>query len=264
MGQDRAFSRKEYLDILNLGDSNYINLSLQSSQDSILKYLLKKFEAESAVFFVRDTDDLVFDRNTTTLMNLSWQYTDSYIQHYNQIDPFLRLAPKTGAYRDTDLIRLLDWKKHEYFNEFIKPQNINHLLVLYLQQNSQLLGHIGIHRHDHGQGFSQKDLFKAQFLARVLTLNLIQKQTADRALKIERQGGILAKKGSIIPALCSHNWNLTPKELEVAHYICQGLSNKEIGTKLYISLPTVTTHISHIFEKLGVNSRVKLICALQS
>jgi len=48
---------------------------------------------------------------------------------------------------------------------------------------------------------------------------------------------------------------LTPREMEVLALLANRLSNEEIGTQLYISLPTVKTHIRHIFDKLDVESR---------
>jgi DNA-binding CsgD family transcriptional regulator len=55
---------------------------------------------------------------------------------------------------------------------------------------------------------------------------------------------------------------LTPREMEVLHFVRRGLTNKEIGKKMCISLPTVATHLRHIFRKLGVGRRANLICSL--
>jgi DNA-binding CsgD family transcriptional regulator len=52
--------------------------------------------------------------------------------------------------------------------------------------------------------------------------------------------------------------SLTPTELEVVRLVTQGLTNVEIGRRLYISRRTVETHLSHIFGKLGVSSRGQL------
>ncbi len=51
---------------------------------------------------------------------------------------------------------------------------------------------------------------------------------------------------------------LTGRELEIARAVARRLSNKEIGAQLDISARTVSTHLSHIFEKLGVESRGEL------
>jgi len=52
--------------------------------------------------------------------------------------------------------------------------------------------------------------------------------------------------------------DLTEKEKEIALMIADGLSNKEIATKMKIALSTVKGHIHHIFEKVGISDRVSL------
>lgn len=51
---------------------------------------------------------------------------------------------------------------------------------------------------------------------------------------------------------------LTDRELEVAQEIALGLSNSEIASKLFMSVPTVKTHVSRIFTKFGVDNRVQI------
>lgn len=54
---------------------------------------------------------------------------------------------------------------------------------------------------------------------------------------------------------------LTERELEVALAVGRGLSNAEIGAELHLSVPTVKTHVSRVFDKLGVTNRVQIaIC----
>jgi DNA-binding NarL/FixJ family response regulator len=48
---------------------------------------------------------------------------------------------------------------------------------------------------------------------------------------------------------------LTPQELHVAQLAAGGLSNREIGQRLYLSPRTVSSHLCRIFPKLGVTSR---------
>jgi two-component system, NarL family, nitrate/nitrite response regulator NarL len=52
---------------------------------------------------------------------------------------------------------------------------------------------------------------------------------------------------------------LTRREREVLELLSSRHSNNEIAQALHISLPTARTHIRHIFNKLGVNSRKKLV-----
>jgi DNA-binding CsgD family transcriptional regulator len=52
---------------------------------------------------------------------------------------------------------------------------------------------------------------------------------------------------------------LTPREHEILTLIAAGLSNREIGEKLFVSENTVKTHSSRVFDKLGVNRRVQAV-----
>jgi predicted ATPase/DNA-binding CsgD family transcriptional regulator len=53
--------------------------------------------------------------------------------------------------------------------------------------------------------------------------------------------------------------SLTPAERDVARLTCEGLANKEIATRLFVSPRTVQAHLSHIYTKLGIASRVQLV-----
>lgn len=52
--------------------------------------------------------------------------------------------------------------------------------------------------------------------------------------------------------------SLTPTELDVVRLVNEGLSNKDIGARLFVSPRTVQTHLTHVYNKLGLTSRVQL------
>jgi DNA-binding NarL/FixJ family response regulator len=52
---------------------------------------------------------------------------------------------------------------------------------------------------------------------------------------------------------------LTPRELEVLQLICDGLSNREIATKLLLSVNTVAVHRANIMNTLGVHKTAELV-----
>jgi DNA-binding CsgD family transcriptional regulator len=57
----------------------------------------------------------------------------------------------------------------------------------------------------------------------------------------------------------STGWaSLTPTELDVVRLVSEGLANKDIATRLFISPRTVQTHLTHVYTKLGLTSRVQL------
>jgi predicted ATPase/DNA-binding CsgD family transcriptional regulator len=52
--------------------------------------------------------------------------------------------------------------------------------------------------------------------------------------------------------------SLTPTELDVVGLVAEGLTNPEIGSRLFISRATVKTHLSHVYAKLDVSNRTEL------
>ena len=52
--------------------------------------------------------------------------------------------------------------------------------------------------------------------------------------------------------------SLTPTEQRVVALVAEGLSNPQIGERLFVSRRTVQTHLAHVFAKLGISSRTQL------
>ncbi|HWY43069.1 MAG TPA: response regulator transcription factor [Candidatus Sulfotelmatobacter sp.] len=52
---------------------------------------------------------------------------------------------------------------------------------------------------------------------------------------------------------------ITPRELEILELITQGMSNREIAEKLFVSENTVKTHSSRVFNKLGAKRRTQAV-----
>jgi DNA-binding NarL/FixJ family response regulator len=50
-----------------------------------------------------------------------------------------------------------------------------------------------------------------------------------------------------------------PTERDVVRPVSEGLANKDIATRLFVSPRTVQTHLTHVYTKLGLASRVQLV-----
>jgi len=51
---------------------------------------------------------------------------------------------------------------------------------------------------------------------------------------------------------------LSAREMEVARLVAEGLPNPAIARRLYLSRPTVASHVAHILAKLGFASRAQI------
>jgi DNA-binding NarL/FixJ family response regulator len=71
------------------------------------------------------------------------------------------------------------------------------------------------------------------------------------AARLLQKVGAQAADRSLLEEPC----RLTPREMEIAHLIDLGLSNKEIATKLFIEVSTVKNHVHNLLEKLNVRRR---------
>lgn len=76
-------------------------------------------------------------------------------------------------------------------------------------------------------------------------------------------GSLTRKRLENTPPQSLENFGFSERELEVIELLQQGKSNKEIAESLFISLSTVKTHLSRIFSKAEVNSRLELVQKLK-
>jgi DNA-binding NarL/FixJ family response regulator len=85
----------------------------------------------------------------------------------------------------------------------------------------------------------------------------------QRLLTASRDVSLAASLGLRIPREAKTKTVLSPRETEVHELLAQGLTNEEIAKLLYISLSTTKVHVKHIYEKLGVRSRLEAARALR-
>ncbi len=76
---------------------------------------------------------------------------------------------------------------------------------------------------------------------------------AERARAELRASGETARKRD--PSTAA---DLTPQELQIARFVAEGLSNKEVAAQLFLSPRTIDAHLRNVFGKLGIKSRTQL------
>ena len=86
-------------------------------------------------------------------------------------------------------------------------------------------------------------------------------------LKLTRSKETVVVKEVMVPAPSTfvrdeakrESLGITPRELEILGLIAEGLSNKEIAERVFVSENTVKTHSSRIFDKLGARRRTQAV-----
>jgi DNA-binding CsgD family transcriptional regulator/tetratricopeptide (TPR) repeat protein len=75
----------------------------------------------------------------------------------------------------------------------------------------------------------------------------------------------LRATGEGSPPRRNADWDqLSPQELHISRLVAEGLSNKEIGERLFLSHRTIASHLHRIFPKLGVTTRAQLAAVIRS
>ncbi len=77
-------------------------------------------------------------------------------------------------------------------------------------------------------------------------------------LWLARAEAELAATGERLQKRSAGGGELTPQERRVAVLVSDGLTNREVAARLFVSTNTVETHLRHVFQKLGVRSRTEL------
>jgi len=85
----------------------------------------------------------------------------------------------------------------------------------------------------------------------------------QRLLSLSSDTSLANRLGLRMPRAAKRTAELTPRESEVHELLAQGLTNEEIAKQLFISLSTTKVHVKHIYEKLGVRSRLEAARALR-
>lgn len=86
-------------------------------------------------------------------------------------------------------------------------------------------------------------------------------------LKLTRKKEVIVVKEITVPAPSTFTLNqqrlqdlgVTKRELEILELIAQGMSNKEIADRLFVSENTVKTHSSRLFDKMGARRRTQAV-----
>lgn len=117
-----------------------------------------------------------------------------------------------------------------------------HVMVGPIIRNGQLIGGVAVTRHRDDPAFHADNLADLSALCLHLSIRLADLQSQTIATR-ERS-------------------RLTPREIQIAERVAQGLTNREIGADLWITENSVKQALKRLFSKLDVSSRAEMVAQL--
>jgi two-component system response regulator DegU len=108
-------------------------------------------------------------------------------------------------------------------------------------------------------GFLLKDSSKDELIKAIKAVENGETYCSGEVSKILLNKFLLSSKSKKLKTEAEEKLDLTKREKEILKLISDGLSNKEIATKLFVSTRTVDTHRYNLMQKLGVKNGAELV-----
>ena len=211
--------------------------------------LLDLLKADYFASYVWDEEEGVFSR--PVYLNMSPDNLRLYEQYYQFHDPItFKMQPYRRAVSANEVMNQRDLVKTEFFNDFLTVDGLYYGINIYVYDNANRnIGDFRIWRSRKRENFDRRELRMLDMIAphfRNAMRNILFAKHQVPSLDLDEIRGNL-----------SDRFGLTPRELDVACALLKGGSDKNISNALHISMPTLRSHIQHVFDKLLVNSRTE-------
>jgi DNA-binding CsgD family transcriptional regulator len=130
-----------------------------------------------------------------------------------------------------------------YYQDFLKPINYRYVADMFFRSGGKIIAVITMLRDEDQGDFVAGELDILRNLQPFLEYTLKSVYLPER----------IAERKTI-----EQKYGLTARELDVLELILSGASNKVIAQNLMLGLPTVKTHLQHMYRKTGVATRTRL------
>lgn len=172
---------------------------------------------------------------------------DLYLNEFYKYDP---TSAHIMEHSDINVVFLRDFvapadlNELRYYKEFLMPTGVEHVADIFFRQGKKIVASICLHRDTSMPSFSETDMKILTPAQRFMEYAFNTIYTPPRSSQLKR---------------ISARFSFTARETEVVEALINGADNKTIARDLDIGLPTVKTHLNHIFEKSGVETRTQLL-----
>lgn len=208
--------------------------------------LLDLLRADHFASFVWDDSARRFGNRVA--INMSEDILASYDAYYQFRDPItFKLQARREPTLVTQVMPQRELMRTEFFSDFLARDGLHWGVNVYSYAGERNLGDLRIWRG------STRENFDAHTLE---LLRLIGPAFAGALRRASRSPQVVIELPSLAAAI------LSPRELEVARMVSEGLTDKQIAKRLAVEMSTVRTHLNRAFAKLGVSRRGGLAAAI--
>lgn len=204
-----------------------------------LKAFTQLVPASQAAFYCVDRQLQAHDFR---LQGMSGEMHRDYLDNYRQFDP---LQPRNCLSSGLAVVPLVfamarqPLRDSRRYQDFLQRYGVVDVVEIVAHRADQPQAAISLLRTAEQGVFTTDQLTQLNALQALLQMSVANMQPCDDALA-----------------------GLTPKERQIAWLLRQGASNKQLALELDVGLPTIKTHLIHLFRKTGVSSRTELVAAL--
>ena len=212
--------------------------------------LLGLLAADYFASFVWDEQANVFAK--PVYLNMSPENLKLYEQYYQFHDPItFKMQPYRRAVSVNQVMAQQDLINTEFFNDFLARDGLYYGINIYVYDNgNRNVGDFRVWRARSRGNFDRREL-------QILDMIAPHFRNAMRNILFARHEVPSLDMEEIRRSLVDR-FGLTPREVDVAAALLEGRPDKNICDTLYISMPTLRSHVQHVFGKLDVSSRTEL------
>ena len=178
--------------MLNLVNSCVSSLKNGGNTKDILSEMLKSFEADDAVFLSANNNYDGVNLANSYVLCKDRKYLNQYADYFWRYDPLYQMqfcpVPSNPVFKTDDVIPYSQLINLEYYNSFLRPQNLLGELIIRLYSKESVFGAISLQRFKEHPNFEKKDTQKASLLVPFL-INIFE--TANRFIKINDERTLL-------------------------------------------------------------------------
>lgn len=213
-------------------------------QQESLKLVNSLLQLRSSAFFLVGPN--MRHRGLVT-HNLARKDDKLYQSRYMHMDPLNPALHEAGSETVIHMDSLMSPQRIEqlsYYQDFLRPMGYRYVADMFFRSGGKIIAVITLLRSIAQGPFSRDELTLLRKLQPFLEFTLNSVYLPER----------IAQRKSI-----AERYRLTPRELDVLELVLSGAGNKAIAGQLLLGLPTVKSHLQHVFRKTSVATRTELV-----